>query len=58
MHDMGSTMSPDLMVSPYTMLGVNLAVSLAIMYVGMFATIYSLGEVIQNMDFFSMAWVR
>ena len=54
---MGSTMSPDMMGSPYTNLGVNLAVSLAIMYVGMFATIYSLGEVIQNMDFFSMALV-
>ena len=58
MHDMGSTMSPDMMRSPYTMLGVNLAVSLAIMYVGMFATIYSLGEFIQNMDFLYVAWVR
>ena len=55
---MDSTMSPDMMRSPYTMLGLNLAVSLAIMYVGMFAMIYSLGEFIQNMDFFSMAWVR
>ena len=52
MHDMDSTMSPDMMRSPYTMLGVNLAVSLAIMDLGMFATIYSLGEFIQNMDFF------
>lgn len=55
---MGSTMSPDMMRSPYTMLGVNLAVSLAIMDRGTFAMIYSLGEFIQNMDFFSMAWVR
>lgn len=57
MHDMDSTMSPDMMRSPYTMLGVNLAVSLAIMDLGMFATIYSLGEFIQNMDFFSMTLV-
>ena len=58
MHDMDSTMSPDMMRSPYAMLGVNLAVSLAIMDLGTFATIYSLGEFIQNMDFFCVAWVR
>ena len=55
---MDSTMSPDMMRSPYAMLGVNLAVSLAIMDLGTFATIYSLGEFIQNMDFFCVAWVR
>lgn len=56
-HDMGSTMSPDMTRSSYTMLGINLAVSLAIMYVGMFAMIYSLGEFIQNINFVYMALV-
>ena len=58
MHDMDSTMSPDMMRSPYTMLGVSPAVSLAIMDLETFATIYSLGEFIQNMDFLYVAWVR
>ena len=39
----------------YALLGLNLAISLAIMYLVMFAMIYSLGEFVQNINFFSMA---
>ena len=55
MHDMDSEMSPQMMRSHYKMLGLNLAISLAIMYVVMFAMIYSFGEFIQNINFFYMA---
>lgn len=55
MHDMGPTMSPDMMRSHYGMLALNLAISLVIMYLVMFAMIYSLGELIQNINFFYMA---
>ena len=41
----------------YRMLGLNLAVSLAIMYFAMFAMIWSSGEFIQNINFFYMALV-
>ena len=39
----------------YKMLALNLAISLAIMYFVMFAMINSLGEFIQNVNFFYMA---
>ena len=39
----------------YTMLALNLAISLAIMYLVMFAMIYTLGEFVQNLNFFYMA---
>lgn len=41
----------------YMMLGINLLVSLAIMYLAMFAMIWSLGEFVQNINFFYMALV-
>ena len=41
--------------SHYKMLALNLAISLAIMYFVMFAMINSLGEFIQNVNFFYMA---
>jgi len=41
----------------YIMLGLNLALSLAIMYFAMFAMIYSWGEFVQNINFFYMALV-
>jgi uncharacterized protein (DUF305 family) len=41
----------------YQMLGVNLAISLLIMYVAMFAMIWSWGDFIQNVNFFYMALV-
>ena len=46
-----------MMGKPYTMLAVNLLVSLAIMYFAMFAMIWSLGEFVQNINFFYMALV-
>jgi cation transport ATPase len=42
---------------PYLMLGVNLLLSAIIMYLGMFAMIWSSGEFIQNINFFYMALV-
>lgn len=39
----------------YRLLGLNLAISLAIMYLVMFAMIYTWGEFIQNINFFYMA---
>ncbi len=41
----------------YTMLVVNLGLSLLVMYLGMFAMIWSWGEFIQNVNFFYMAVV-
>lgn len=41
----------------YIMLGLNLTLSLAIMYFAMFAMIYSWGEFVQNINFFYMALV-
>lgn len=52
---MGPEMSSDMMRSHYRMLGLNLAISLLIMYLVMFAMIYSLGEFFQNINFFYMA---
>ncbi|MBL8655759.1 MAG: DUF305 domain-containing protein [Altererythrobacter sp.] len=42
---------------PYMMLAVNLGLSLLVMYVAMFAMIWSWGEFIQNVNFFYMALV-
>jgi len=41
----------------YVMLAINLALSLAIMYIAMFAMIFSWGEFVQNINFFYMALV-
>ena len=42
---------------PYVMLAVNLGLSLLVMYLAMFAMIWSRGEFIQNLNFFYMALV-
>ena len=42
---------------PYVMLAVNLGLSLVVMYVAMFAMIWTWGEFIQNVNFFYMALV-
>ena len=42
---------------PYMMLAVNLGLSLLVMYLAMFAMIWSWGEFIQNVNFFYMALV-
>ncbi len=50
-----STDDAAMMRSHYRMLALNLTISLAIMYFVMFAMINSLGEFIQNVNFFYMA---
>ena len=42
---------------PYVMLAINLGLSLLVMYLAMFAMIWSWGEFIQNVNFFYMALV-
>jgi uncharacterized protein (DUF305 family) len=54
-HGNHGTMTPDVMRHHYRMLGANLLISLVIMYLVMFAMIYSWGEFIQNINFFYMA---
>ena len=49
------SMSPDMVRHHYLLLGVNLLISLVIMYVVMFAMIASWGEFIQNINFLYMA---
>jgi len=56
-HAHEKMMGPQMMRRQYIMLGVNLALSLAIMYFAMFAMIYSWGEFVQNINFFYMALV-
>jgi hypothetical protein len=43
--------------NPDVMLAVNLGLSLLVMYVAMFAMIWTCGEFIQNVNFFYMALV-
>lgn len=56
-HQDQTPMDPRMMRRHYGMLGINLALSLAIMYFAMFAMIYAWGEFIQNLNFFYMALV-
>jgi hypothetical protein len=56
-HDMSGKMDPRMMKHHYVMLAVNLGLSLVIMYVAMFAMIWTFGEFIQNVNFFYMALV-
>lgn len=56
-HSHGSSMSQKDMRHHYVMLAVNLGLSLIVMYLAMFAMIFSWGEFIQNINFFYMALV-
>jgi hypothetical protein len=56
-HETHGAMSRDMVRRHYVMLGVNLILSLLIMYVAMFVMIWSWGEFIQNLNFFYMALV-
>jgi hypothetical protein len=56
-QQMQGQMSEGMMRRHYMMLGVNLLISLAIMYLAMFAMIWSLGEFVQNINFLYMALV-
>ena len=55
-HEHGS-ISHDMVRKHYVMLGVNLLLSAVIMYLGMFAMIWSWGEFVQNINFFYMALI-
>lgn len=50
-------MNGEAMRGHYRMLALNLGLSLAVMYLAMFAMIWSLGEFVQNLNFFYMALV-
>ena len=50
-------MSRETMRGHYRMLALNLALSLVVMYLAMFAMIWGLGEFVQNLNFFYMALV-
>ena len=50
-------MSTDMMRHHYLMLGVNLLLSLIIMYVAMFSMIWTWGEFIENINFLYMALI-
>ncbi len=56
-HDKSGMTSPQMMKHHYVMLAVNLGLSLLIMYLAMFAMIWTFGEFIQNVNFFYMALV-
>lgn len=56
-HGEHGEMNQEMVRHHYLMLGVNLLLSLIIMYVAMFAMIWSWGEFVQNINFFYMALV-
>ena len=56
-HEAHSGMSSDMERTHYVMLGLNLLLSAIIMYLGMFAMIWSGGEFIQNINFVYMALI-
>jgi len=56
-HAHSPTMRPKVVRQHYLMLALNLGLSLVVMYVAMFAMIFSWGEFIQNINFLYMALV-
>ncbi|HXG81767.1 MAG TPA: DUF305 domain-containing protein [Sphingomicrobium sp.] len=56
-HGEHGEMTAEMVRHHYLMLGVNLLLSLIIMYVAMFAMIWSWGEFVQNINFLYMALV-
>jgi uncharacterized protein (DUF305 family) len=56
-HGEHGEMNAEMVRRHYMMLGVNLLLSLIIMYVAMFAMIWTWGEFVQNINFFYMALV-
>ena len=56
-HKGQGAMSADMGRKHYLMLGLNLLLSALIMYLGMFAMIWSSGEFIHNINFFYMALI-
>lgn len=56
-HRKHTAMKDDMQGGHYRMLAVNVGLSLLVMYLGMFAMIWSWGEFVQNVNFFYMALV-
>ena len=56
-HEEHGAMDTGMVRHQYRMLGINLLVSLIIMYVAMFAMIWTWGEFVQNINFLYMALV-
>ena len=56
-HGEHGEMNQEMVRHHYLLLGLNLLLSLIIMYVAMFAMIWSWGEFVQNINFFYMALV-
>ena len=56
-HQKGGQVEPEMMRHRYKLLAVNLVLSLLIMYLAMFAMIWTLGEFVQNINFLFMALV-
>ncbi|MCR5876800.1 DUF305 domain-containing protein [Phenylobacterium sp. J426] len=56
-HKIEGSMDRQMIQHHYMMLALNLALSLVIMYIAMFAMISSWGEFVQNINFFYMALV-
>ncbi|WP_423140842.1 DUF305 domain-containing protein [Parablastomonas sp. CN1-191] len=56
-HEKHEGMIPAQMGGHYKMFALNLAISLLVMYLAMFAMIWSMGEFVQNLNFFYMALV-
>ena len=54
-HPMGEEMNPEIMRAHYRMLGINMAINLVIVYLVMFAMIWTWDEFFQNLNFFYMA---
>lgn len=56
-QEMNGQMSEDMMRRHYMMFGLNLLISLVIMYLGMFAMIWSLGEFFNNTNVLYMSLI-
>lgn len=56
-HETDATMSQDMMRGHYRAFGLNMIVNLIVMYLAMFAMIWTWGEFFQNLNFFYMALV-
>lgn len=56
-YEAHGAMDGNMAVKPYTMLALNLAISLVIMYVGMFAMIWNISDFFNNSNMFYMALV-
>ena len=54
-HSMGEEMNTEMMRAHYRTLGINMAINLIVMYLVMFAMIWTWGEFFQNLNFFYMA---